>query len=304
MMITFLSGGTGTPKLLRGMREHLPDREITVVVNTAEDLWISGNHLSPDIDTIIYLFAGVLNTDSWWGVAGDTFLTHNALKNLGGEEFIAIGDRDRAIHILRGEMVRSGLGITECTRNLCRLFKVEATILPMSDAPVSTMVDTTLGTMHFQEFWVKHRGTPSVQKVYRLPDTPPPATTEVIHAIEGSDAVVIGPSNPITSILPILECKGMKEALAERLVIAVSPFIGNQPVSGPAGVFMAASGVEPNSQGTYHLYEQLVSIFIQDTRDEVEVPGACRYDTLMIDTATSAALARYILALLRKGGVH
>lgn len=297
-MITFLSGGTGTPKLLQGMREHLPDAEISVVVNTAEDIWMSGNHISPDIDTVLYLYAGILDSKKWWGVHGDTFLTHKVLKDLGGEEFIAIGDRDRATHILRGAMVRRGLDLTECTRELCRLFHVQVTILPMSNTPVSTMVETSQGTMHFQEFWVKHHGLPAVRKVYRTSEKPPAASPEVVHAIQESDAVVIGPSNPITSIMPILECKGVMEALSQQRVIAVSPFIGNRPISGPAGALMEAWGMEPNSRGTYHLYQDVVNVFIQDIRDDIEVPNAFQYDTLMSDNGKSGALAMYILEII------
>lgn len=298
IMITFLSGGTGTPKLLQGMREHLPDTEISVVVNTAEDIWMSGNHVSPDIDTILYLYAGILDITRWWGIHGDTFLTHEVLKDLGGKEFIAIGDRDRATHILRGELLKQGMSLTECTSELCRLFHIQATVLPMSDLPVSTMVETTQGTMHFQEFWVKERGLPRVQRVYRTSVNPPAATAEVLCAIRESDVVVIGPSNPITSIMPILECSGVTAALSKQRVIAVSPFIGHQPISGPAGVLMEAWGVEPNSRGTYHLYQDVVNVFIQDIRDDIEVPGALKFDTVMRDSGKSAALAKYIIEII------
>src|SRR5690554_7787653 len=118
-MITFLSGGTGTPKLLRGMLDLLEERDIAVIVNTAEDIWLSGNHLSPDVDTVMYLVAGVLNTDRWWGIRNDTYITHDLLARLGVEEFIAVGDRDRAVHVARGEMLRGGTRLTGATTALC-----------------------------------------------------------------------------------------------------------------------------------------------------------------------------------------
>src|SRR5208337_3500736 len=122
-MITFLSGGTGTPKLLRGVQKVMDRHEISVIVNTAEDIWISGNHMSPDVDTVMYLFAGVLNTDTWWGMRNDTFTTHDEILHMGLGEYIAIGDRDRAVHIARGNMLREGTRLTNATRTLCDRFE-------------------------------------------------------------------------------------------------------------------------------------------------------------------------------------
>jgi LPPG:FO 2-phospho-L-lactate transferase len=297
-MITFLSGGTGTPKLLRGMRELLDERDIAVVVNTAEDTWLSGNHLSPDVDTVMYLFAGILDTSRWWGIKNDSYVTHDLLARLGIDEFIAVGDQDRAVHVARGEMLRSGMTLTEITRTLCRTLGVRATVLPMTDSAVTTYVRTALGEMHFQEYWVKHRGDVAIDGVVRKFDEPPVATDDVIAAIEGSDAVVVGPSNPVTSISPILECAGVREALRRQHVIAVSPFIGDAPVSGPAAALMQAFGKEPSSAGTYSLYEEFVDVFIQDIRDPVELEGALRQDTLMVNRGKSLDLAKSILTLI------
>ena len=297
-MITFLSGGTGTPKLLRGMRELLDERDIAVIVNTAEDTWLSGNHLSPDIDTVMYLFAGILDTNRWWGIKGDTYITHDLLARLGIDEYIAVGDQDRAIHAARGEMLRGGMRLTEITRALCRALDVRATVLPMTDSTVTTYVRTPRGEIHFQEYWVKHRGDMAIDGVIRKFTEPPIATGEVIGAIEASDAVVIGPSNPVTSISPILECAGVREALRRQRVIAISPFIGDAPISGPAAALMQAFGKEPSSAGTCALYEDFVDIFIQDIRDPVELEGAMRLDTLMINRGKSLDLAKSILTFI------
>jgi len=297
-MITFLSGGTGTPKLLRGMRELLDERDIAVVVNTAEDMWLSGNHLSPDVDTVMYLFAELLDTSKWWGIRDDTYITHDLLARLGIEEFIAVGDRDRAVHVARGEMLRNGMSLTEATAALCKRFNVRAAVLPMTDSEVTTYVQTERGEMHFQEYWVKHRGDVAIEGVVRRYREPPAATPEVLAAIEESDAVVVGPSNPVTSISPILECAGVREALREKRVIAVSPFIGDSPVSGPAAALMRAFGKEPSSAGTCSLYEDFVDIFIQDSRDPVGIENALRFDTLMVNRGKSLALARNILTLI------
>jgi LPPG:FO 2-phospho-L-lactate transferase len=297
-MITFLSGGTGTPKLLRGMQKVMDRHEISVIVNTAEDIWISGNHISPDVDTVMYLFAGILNTDTWWGVRNDTFTTHEEAKRLGIDEFIGIGDRDRAVHIARGEMLRNGMRLTNVTKILCERFGVRENVLPMTDSEVTTQVKTDLGFIHFQEYWIRAKGKIEIQEVVRSFNEPPVATPEAIETIGASDAVVIGPSNPITSILPILACDGMKEALRDKVVIAVSPFIGNAPVSGPAAALMTAAGFEPSSSGTFNCYGGLPDLFVQDIRDPVAVSHSVRFDTLMVDEEKSVALALEILRLI------
>jgi LPPG:FO 2-phospho-L-lactate transferase len=297
-MITFLSGGTGTPKLLRGMQKVMDRHEISVIVNTAEDVWISGNHISPDVDTVMYLFAGILNTDTWWGIRSDTFITHEEVKNLGIDEYIGIGDKDRAVHIARGEMLREGMRLTNITKHLCERFAVRENVLPMTDTEVTTQVKTDIGYIDFQEYWVRARGKIEIGGVVRSFNEPPVATPEALEAIEASDAIVIGPSNPITSILPILSCDGMKEALQDKIVIAVSPFIGDAPVSGPAAALMKAADYEPNSIGTFNCYGGLVDVFVQDIRDPVEVSHSVRLDTLMVDEGKSIALAKEILGLI------
>jgi len=298
-MITFLSGGTGTPKLLRGMQKVMDRHEISVVVNTAEDIWISGNHISPDLDTVMYLFAGILNTDTWWGIRNDSFTTHDEIARLGIDEFIAIGDKDRAVQIARGEMIRNGMRLTNATKILCDRFGVRENVLPMTDTEVTTLVKTDLGLIHFQEYWVRAKGKIEIQQVVRSFNEPPVATEEVLAVIEASNVVVIGPSNPITSISPILACEGIKSALVDKLVIAISPFIGDTPVSGPAGALMQAAGFEPSSRGTLKCYEGITSIFVQDIRDTTEVSNSVRFDTLMIDEEKSVALAQEILRLTR-----
>ena len=296
-MITFLSGGTGTPKLLRGMQKVMDRHEISVVVNTAEDIWISGNHISPDLDTVMYLFAGVLNTDTWWGLRDDTFTSHNEVTRLGIEEFITIGDRDRAVHIARAKMMREGMRLTNVTRILCDRFGVRENVLPMTDTEVTTQVKTELGLIHYQDYWVRARGQIGIQEIVRTSKDAPQTTEEVLEAIDASDAIVIGPSNPITSITPILECDGIRSAIRDKFVIAVSPFIDDAPVSGPAAALMRAAGFESTSKGTRDCYGSVVDLFIQDTRDPVDVNGALRLDTLMTDEEKSVELAKEILRI-------
>jgi len=281
------------------MQKVMDHHEISVIVNTAEDIWISGNHISPDLDTVMYLFAGILNTDTWWGIRNDSFTTHDEITKLGIDEFIAIGDRDRAVHIARGEMMRNGVRLTNATKILCDRFGVRENILPMTDTEVTTQVKTDLGLIHFQEYWVRAKGKIEIDRVVRSYHEPPVATVEVLAAIEASDAVIIGPSNPITSISPILACEGIKSAIMEKFVIAVSPFIGNNPISGPAGALMRAAGFDPNSIGTSNCYKGIFDIFMQDNRDPIEVGNSVRFDTMMTDEEKSVALAQEILFLVR-----
>ncbi|NLX48933.1 MAG: 2-phospho-L-lactate transferase [Methanospirillum sp.] len=296
-MITVLSGGTGAPKLLRGLRRLVPDADLAVVVNTGEDAWVSGGHLSPDTDTVLYLCAGILNEETWWGIEGDTFACHEALRELGQDEFIRIGDRDRAVHLTRGDLLRSGLTLTEATARIADRLGVGVRVLPMADAPYATHVLTDEGRLHFQEYWVRRRGALPVRSLEWEPATPPPASPETLAALEGADAVLVGPSNPVTSIGPILACGGVREALREAFVVAVSPFIGHAPVSGPAGALMAGLGLEPSSRGVHALYRDFCDVFVQDAGDPVQVPGAARAATLMTDPASSEALAAAVLEL-------
>jgi LPPG:FO 2-phospho-L-lactate transferase len=299
-MIAFFSGGTGTPKLLRGVRTLVPDEEIAVVVNTAEDVWMSGNHLAPDLDTVMYLFAGVLDTDRWWGQKEDTFVTHEAACVIGADEYIAIGDRDRAIHIRRAEMLRKGLTLTEATRALCGTLGVSARILPMADTPVASMVETIEGWIHFQEYWVRKHGAIGITSVERRWEAPPKATDAVKKVLKECEGVVIGPSNPVTSILPILECEGIVPSLKQKPVIAISPFVGSEPVSGPTAALMKAKNIEPSSRGIHLLYREFVDLFVQDHRDVTPVPGTIRLDTLMTGPPESARLAKQVIELLRE----
>ena len=159
-----LSGGTGTPKLLQGLRKLVPDEDITVIVNTAEDIVISGAFVSPDVDTVLYLFSGSLDVRKWWGIRNDTFHTNKALKELGFSEKLMLGDADRATCIFRSELMREGKSLTEATLQLCKSLGIKARILPMCDEKVDTMISTPQGVMHFQDFWVGKRGVPDVMR--------------------------------------------------------------------------------------------------------------------------------------------
>jgi LPPG:FO 2-phospho-L-lactate transferase len=194
-------------------------------------------------------------------------------------------------------MLRDGMRLTNITKNLCDRFGVRENVLPMSDTEVTTRVKTELGLIHYQEYWVRGKGKIPIQGVIRCSKEPPESSEEVLQAIDASRTVIIGPSNPITSIIPVLECRGLKDALKDKFVIAVSPFIGDTPVSGPAAALMKASGFEATSAGTAACYGDIVDLFIHDIRDPVEVKDAIRLDTLMTGEEKSIELAEKILKL-------
>lgn len=270
-MITLLSGGTGTPKLIEGLRRVVKDEELTVIVNTADDIWWNGLYISPDIDTILYLFAGVLDTDKYWGIRGDTFHALSQLSEYGAEwTWFSIGDRDLAIHIIRTYLLKKGYRLHEIVKYLSEKMHVKATILPMSNDRVETIVKTDKGTMNIQEYLVKFKAEPEVYEI-KFPglEKAKPAPG-VIEAIERADVLIIGPSNPINSISPIINLREVKDKLIKLKapIIAVSPIISGKPVSGPADKFMRALGYEPSPIGLVEIYKEFLDGVIIDVVDK------------------------------------
>ncbi len=262
-----LSGGTGTPKLLNGLRKVMPEEDITVIVNTAEDLWVSGNLVTPDIDTVLYLFSDRIDLDKWWGVSGDTFCTYELLKSLGHMERMMLGDLDRATHIIRTDHLRNGCSLTDSIRSLSASMGIKAKILPMSDDQVATMIVTPQGKMHFQDFWIANHGEPEVLDVFQEGIGTATISPAALEALEAEEHILIGPSNPITSIGPIIGLPGRVDILRKKKVIAVSPVIGNEPVSGPAGKLMQSKGLPVSSLGVAACYKEFLDIMVIDNRD-------------------------------------
>lgn len=273
-MITLLSGGTGTPKLLQGMVREVGEEELCVVVNTGDDIEVSGLHVSPDLDAVVYTLSGLINEETWWGIRGDTFETHQALRELGVKELLRLGDRDRATCLLRTLELRRGKKLSQFTSELCRRLGVGARVLPMTDARVVTEILTSRGWVHFQEFWVGGRGRGEVKGVrFRGSEDAEPAPG-VLRALRESEFVVIGPSNPVTSIGPILSIRRIREALERRRekVVAVSPILGRAPVSGPAGKLMEALGFEVSPRGVAEYYTGVVGHFFLHLSDGEFLP--------------------------------
>ncbi|MBS1263413.1 MAG: 2-phospho-L-lactate transferase [Methanonatronarchaeales archaeon] len=291
-----LSGGTGTVKLVRGLASIGAD--FSVAVNTADDLEVSGNLVCPDLDSVVYGLAGVLDGDLW-GVRGDSFETHDRLRELGSGEYMRIGDRDRATHVLRSELMSEGHTLSEATDEVCGRLGVETDVVPMTDDEVATLVRTPSGTLHFQEFWVREGGEPEVEGVefegLECADPSP----GLLRNLERESVVVIGPSNPVTSIGPVLGLEGVRDALSDKRVAAVSPIIGDGPVSGPAGRLLEVEGFGATSRGVEEFYGGLLNLFVTDVRDGY---GDVGLDTLMRVGEDEERFASELMELLEGEG--
>ena len=308
-MIIVLTGGTGGAKLVEGLATELDPAELTLICNTGDDWVFHGLHISPDIDTIIYTLAGLSDTEKGWGIQGDSFVALEQLRRLGMEAWFHLGDKDLATHITRTQWLREGRSLSEITDHLRRLLGVRSTILPMSDESVKTFVMTPQGEMSFQEFFVKEHWRPTVSAVrFEGADQCRPAP-RVIEAIRRAEGIVICPSNPITSIGPILAVPGIRAALqaASTPVIGVSPLVRAVAISGPAHKLMIASGVESSVLGVARCYADFLDTFMIANEDRGLIPelkklsvNTVASDIRMPDRPARRRVARELLALIRK----
>jgi len=297
-MIAVLSGGTGTPKLLQGLVEVVDPEDITVIVNTAEDMWLPHGYFSPDIDTVMYTLSGQINEEAWYGIKDDTFNTHKRLLEAGHREILNIGDRDRKTHIGRGELLKEGKSLPEAVDIQRRAFGIRAKILPMSDDEVQTVIVTPSGEMNLHEYLIEHRCRLEVDEIYFEGIENARASREVTDAIKQADRVIIGPSNPVSSILPIISLGGIE--IDSNKCIAISPIVGGKPVSGPADRFMQARGYSPDSRGVAAIYKGLIHTLVVDNLEndfDIEGTQIIKTNTIMRSMADKRALARFILEI-------
>jgi LPPG:FO 2-phospho-L-lactate transferase len=304
--VVVLAGGVGAARLLRGLAPLVARGQLTVIVNTADDDRFYGLHVSPDVDTVLYTLAGLADPARGWGLQGDTFHALQALARYEREVWFQLGDRDLATHVFRTSRLAAGQTLSQVTAQQARSLGVHARVLPMSDDPVRTIVETTGGKRSFQEYLVRDRARESVRSlVYSGARAARPAPG-VRAALEEAGLVVIAPSNPLVSIAPILAVPGVRQTLrrAGAPVVAVSPLIGGRPVKGPADRMMRALGVPPTPLGLAEFYADLVDAMVLDNADRAWVPRlatrgiACScLDTLMRSQVRSTAVARAVLAL-------
>lgn len=263
-MITVLSGGTGTPKLLQGIKEIVDEKDLSIIVNTLENDYFSGVYISADVDTVLYTMADMINDEFWYGVKNDTFITNERLAELSCPELLRLGDIDRATKIQKTLLMQTHT-LEESVAIQAGHMGIKSKIIPMSNEESDIKIVTDIGELAFHDFLIKHQSEPEVLDVVFSNVAPADA---LIDTIKNSDAVIIGPSNPVTSILPIISIEGVKEALKDTYVIAVSPIIGNDSVSGPASKFMKALGIDVSSLGVAELYKDFLDVFVIDEKDE------------------------------------
>lgn len=308
-MITTLAGGVGAAKFIQGLVKLIPEEELTVIVNTGDDIELYGLHISPDIDIVTYTLAGIVDEEKGWGVKEDVFYCLEMFQRYGQETWFRLGDRDISTHILRTHLLKSGLSLSQATKNLCEALGLRVKILPMTDGKIETIIVTDKGTMHFQEYLVKRGAQDSVVNVkFKGIERAKPALG-VLDSILNSNAVVIGPSNPIVSIGTILSVKGIRNKLkkTKARVIAISPIVGGAPIKGPADKLMRGLGLEVSAYGVASLYKDFLDDFIIDILDKAQKPriealglNVVVTNTIMKTLQNKVQLAKVVLDLIRK----
>jgi LPPG:FO 2-phospho-L-lactate transferase len=269
-MITVLTGGTGGAKFVDGLRRIVRPEELTIIVNTGDDMLWWGLYVSPDIDSITYMLAGKLSQERGWGVKGDTFFCLQAMGQLGQPTWFHAGDRDLATHIFRSQLLADGKTLSEATAEIAASLGVKTRILPMSDSRVETRVLTPAGDLSFEEYFVQRWYQDPVESVRFAGASEAAPAPGVVEAIRSADLVLLAPSNPVTSIAPILAVPGIREALRESkgCTTAVSPIVGGAAVTGPAAVLMAAQGYAVSIAGVADVYRDFLDLLVVDEQDE------------------------------------
>jgi LPPG:FO 2-phospho-L-lactate transferase len=308
LTITTLAGGVGAAKFIRGLVQRIDPRRLTVIVNTGDDETFFGLHVSPDVDTIIYTLAGVVNRTSGWGRAGESFHALEALAQFYGKPWFNLGDRDLATHLYRTERLRAGASLSQVTAEIAQCLGVKVRVLPMSDERVHTHVKIRgKGPLPFQQYFVKQRARGAVEAIeLRGIETARPGQP-VIPAITEAAAVILAPSNPFVSLGPILQLQGVREALesVRPRVAAISPIVGGRPIKGPADAMMRGLGHEVSPLGVARLYQHLAGVFVLDQVDRRYLEPirdlglrAIAADTIMTTAAKAARLADVVLGAI------
>ncbi len=302
MKLVALAGGVGGAKMAYGFAQTLPPHQLTIIVNTGDDFEHFGLYICPDLDTVCYTLAGLANPITGWGRANETWQAMQNIKRLGGPDWFKLGDQDLGTHLERTRRLKQGDRLSEITRDFCRAWGIGPTVLPMSDQPVRTIVETDQGDLPFQEYFVQRRCEPRVRG-FRFEGldqaSPAPGTQE---ALEAADAIVICPSNPWVSIDPILHLFGWRSreetpwfGPRRPPIVAVSPLIAGQAVKGPAAKMFAELGIEPSVLAIVDHYRWLLNGIVVDSSDS-EIAKQIKIPTLLTDILMQSAADRIRLA--------
>ena len=315
MRITALAGGIGAGKFLRGLVRVVPPQDVTVIVNTGDDVTMHGLHVSPDVDSVTYWLGDVFDRDRGWGRRDETFRATEELRRFDPDmAWFNLGDLDLATHLFRSNLLAGGATLTRATERVAARFGVAARLLPMSDDRVETRLTVVADgdelDLHFQEYWVRRGARDEVKSIrYQGAERSRPAPG-VLAAIADADAIVVCPSNPVASIGPILAVPGTRSALASRRedVVGISGIVEGAPLAGMADRLMPVAGVEVTAAGAAACYDGLLGAWVVDEADaalaaRVEATGVrCGVtDTIMVDDDTAEALARFALSLAARG---
>ena len=301
-MITIIAGGTGSVKLVRGFAALTDD--IAVITNVGDNIWIHGLYVCPDVDTIIYGLAGILDEKRGWGIRNDTFECLEFLKRLGEPSWFSLGDRDFATHIVRTGLLRKGKTLSAITELARRRYSIGPRIIPATNDEMSTIISTGREKMHLQEFWVKHRARPRVSGIEFKGSDTASANPAAMEAIKRSDMIVIAPANPVSSIGPTIALADISKELARKRdsVVAISPLIGGKAISGPAEKYMKALGMQISVLGVAKYYRNLIGNFVMSNVDHQLAPeiqsldiNVYETDISMKDRRGEKRMARYIL---------
>ncbi len=310
MKVVALAGGVGGAKLGHGLAQALPPGSLTVIVNVGDDFQHYGLHISPDLDTVMYTLAEIANPTTGWGQVDETWQMKAMLQNYGEDVWFGLGDRDIATHLLRTDWLRRGHRLTDITVHLSRQLGIQHTILPVTDDPLRTLVETVeFGVMPFQVYFVKHRWQPTVKAVYYEGAAVATITPEVEAALQSADLIAICPSNPILSIAPILAVPALQALLEARGVptVLVSPLIAGKAIKGPTDKIMRELGLDPSTLGIVQFYEGLLDHLIVDLADAEELVSVrqmypqlsiLQTSTLMMTVADRLALSQHLLAYI------
>jgi LPPG:FO 2-phospho-L-lactate transferase len=304
LKIVALAGGVGGAKLVHGLAQILPPEDLTVIVNTGDDFEHYGLYICPDLDTVCYTLAGLSNPETGWGRVDETCQVIENAVRLGGPDWFNLGDRDLGTHLERTRRLKAGQTLAQITRDFCLAWGIRQSVLPMSDHPVQTIVETEEGDLAFQEYFVHRRCEPKV-KGFRFENVEiAEAATGVLEAIDAAETVIICPSNPWVSIDPILAVGNIRRAIEAKTVVAVSPIIGGQTVKGPAAKMYAELGIQPSARAVAEHYRGLLSGFVLDNMDaelasKINIPTLTT-DTLMDSLTKRARLAEDVLNFIRR----
>lgn len=301
--VVALAGGVGGAKLVDGLAAVLPTGDLTVVVNTGDDFEHLGLTICPDLDTVLYALAGLANPETGWGRADESWNFLQALERLGGPTWFRLGDRDLALHAERTRRLREGESLSQVTEALCRQLGVAVRLLPMSDQPVRTMVDTEEGELAFQEYFVARACEPAVRGFRFAGASSAQPAPGAMAAMDEADLIVFCPSNPWVSIDPILAVPGIREAVSARPSVGVSPIVAGAAIKGPAAKMYAELGIEPSAMAVAQHYRGLLQVLAIDSQDAALAEPISALgiqpivtNTLMTDRSERRRLAERVLA--------